>query len=494
MSAIPFKQLPSNIRVPLFYAEVDNSQANSAASTQRALIIGQITAAGTATPNVPVQSQGVGDAASVGGLSSMLHLMTQAYRLNDSFGEVWYLPLSDATGAAAAAGTVALTGAPTANGTLSLYVAGTLVAVPVLTTQTTAQIATALAAAINTATNAPVSASATTSTVTVTALNKGVCGNDIDMRMNYRGIAGNEITPAGLTVTITPMAGGTLTPSLSAALANLGDMTFDFIACPYNDSVSLDALKGLLNDSTGRWSWSAQQYGHFFAAARGTVGTLTTLGTARNDQHGSIMGFYDSPTPNWIWAAALTGAAAVSLRADPGMPLQTLAIQGVLAPPLASRFVLTDRNTLLYDGISTFIVGGDGTVAIENLITTYQKNAFGSPDNSYLEVETLYTLAYVLRYLKSIVTTKYGRVKLSDNGTRIAPGSGVVTPNMIRADLIAGYRTLETAGLVQNGTAFKNGLIVQRNSQNSSRVDILWPGTLINQLRIFGLLAQFRLQ
>ena len=494
MSTIPFKQLPANIRVPLFYAETDNSQANSSAATQRALIIGQITAAGLATPNIPVLSQGLADAAAAGGPGSMLHLETLAYRLNDSFGEVWYLPLSDAASATAATGTIAFMAAAAANGMLSLYIGGALVTMPVLPTQTTAQLATALAAAINATPNLPVTAAAATSMVTVTALNKGTCGNEIDLRLNYRGVAGGEQLPTGLAATITQMAGGTLTPSLAAALANLGDLSFDFVVCPYNDAASLDAIAAALNDTVGRWSWSAQLYGHAFTAKRGTVGALTTFGVTRNDQHATVLGFNDSPTSSWIWAAASAGAAAVSLRADPATPLQTVVIQGVLAPPLASRFQLTDRNTLLYDGISTFIVGSDGSVAIENLITTYQKNGFGSPDDSYLEVETLFTLAYVLRYLKGVVTSKYARVKLADNSARLAPGSNVVTPNMIRADLIAAYRTLEDAGVVQNGDAFKAGLIVQKNSRNPNRVDILWPGTLINQLRIFALLAQFRLQ
>ena len=43
---IPFKTIPANLRIPLFFAEVDNSQANSAQANQRALIIGQITASG----------------------------------------------------------------------------------------------------------------------------------------------------------------------------------------------------------------------------------------------------------------------------------------------------------------------------------------------------------------------------------------------------------------------------------------------------------------
>jgi phage tail sheath gpL-like len=494
---IPFKQIPQQIRVPLFYAEVDNSQANSATLNQRALIVGQVTAAAIAAgtvPNVPVISQGVADAASVGGQGSMLHLMTQAYRANDTFGEVWYLPLADDPSAVAATGTVLFTAAATANGTLYLYVGGVRIAQPVLTTQTTAQLATALAALINVTPNLPVIATIASSTVTLTAINKGPAGNDIDLRLNYLGSRGGEALPTGLALTVTTMASGATAPTLTTAFGNLSNLPFDFIAFPYTDATSLNAIQALLNDTTGRWSWSVQIYGHFFAAYRGTFGAQVTLGNGRNDQHGTITGFNDSPTPSWLWAATLTAVIAVSVRADPATPVQTLALTGVLAPPLQSRFLLTDRNTLLYDGISTFFVGDDGTVYLENVITTYQKNAFGSPDNSYLEIETMFTLAYVLRALKTVVTSKYARVKLAANGTRFAAGSNVVTPNVIRADLIAQYRQLESQGLVQNGDAFKAALIVQQNATNPNRVDVLYPSTLINQLRVFALLAQFRLQ
>lgn len=496
---IPFKNIPANIRVPLFYAELDNSMANSATLNQRALIIGQVTAAAITAgtvPNVPVISQGVSDAISVGGAGSMLALMTAAYRQNDTFGEVWYLPLADDPAATAAAGSINITAPANANGTLYLYLGGTRIAQPVLTTQTAAQIATALAATINATPNLPVTAAVdgtTLSKVNITAINKGLSGNDIDIRVNYQGARGGEVLPSGLAYTIVAMTGGATNPTLTTALSNCSSMPFDFIVMPYTDATSLDALKGFLNDTTGRWSWDMQIYGHFFAAYRGTLGNQTTLGTGRNDQHGSIMGFNDSPTPNWLWAAALAGATAPSLRADPATPVQTIAIQGVLAPPIQSRFALTDRNTLLYDGISTFTVGDDGTVYVENLITTYQKNAFGSPDNSYLEIETMFTLAYVLRAMRTMVTSKYARVKLAADGTRFAQGSNIVTPSSIKGDLIAKYRELEFDGLVQNSKDFAAGLIVQQNSSNPNRVDVLWPGTLINQLRIFALLAQFRL-
>lgn len=490
---IPFKQIPANIRVPLFYAEVDNSQANTGQTTQRALVIGQMLPSGTATPNVPAISQGADDATSAGGIGSMLALMLTAYRNNDGFGEVWYLPLADDPAALAASGSLAILTPPTAAGTIYLYIGGKRIAQPVQPTQTSAQIASALATTIGATPNLPVSAAASTGTVTLTALNKGPGGDEIDLRMNYVGTPGGEVTPEGLTYTLTPMTGGATAPDMTAGLDALGDMSFDFIVCPYTDPTSLDAVKVFLDDINGRWSWQQMLYGGFFAAARGTLGTLVSIGTARNDQHGSIMGFNDSPTPAWLWAASIAGASAVSLRADPATPLQTVPLIGVLAPPVHSRFPLGDRNSLLYDGISTFTVADDGTVAIENLITTYQKNAFGQADDSYLEVETLYTLAALLRHLQIVVTSKYGRVKLADDGTRFAQGSNVVTPNIIRGDLIAAYQQDEANGLVQDSKVFAKALIVERNATNPNRVDVLWPGILIDQLRIFALLAQFRL-
>ncbi|TCK39648.1 phage tail sheath gpL-like [Paraburkholderia sp. BL8N3] len=494
---ISFPNIPQNLRVPLFYADIDPRNANTGQETQRALIIGQITTGGTGVAGVPRICQGVADAKAVGGQGSMLALMTAAYRARDSFGEVWYLPLADDGAAVAASGSLNFTSAATAAGALSLYIGGQLLSLNVSASQTPAQLATALAAAVTAAPDLPVTAAVdvtTTSKVNFTAKNKGLAGNDIDLRLNYRGTAGGEVTPTGLATTIVAMTGGTTNPTLTAALAALGDQTFDFIALPYTDSTSLDAVKAFLSTATGRWSWSQQLYGQAFAAFRGTLAACQTFGAARNDEHVSVMGFNDSPTPAWIWAADITAAAAVSGRADPAQPLQTVTLATALAPPLQSRFVLTDRNTLLFNGVSTFAVADDGTVSIENLITTYQKNSFGTADNSYLEVETMATLTFVLRQLKSVVTSKYSRVKLAANGTRLTAGNNVVTPATIKADLIAQYQTMEEAGFVQGSSQFAAGLIVEQNAQNPNRVDVLYPAVLINQLRIFALLMQFSQQ
>lgn len=497
MGDISFPNIPSNLRVGLFFADLDPSRANSGSSTQRGLVIGQISAGGMASPNVATISQGVAEAKILGGQGSMFAQMIAAYRNADSFGELWQLPLADDPAAVAATGSVSFSAQSTDTGTLSLYVAGQLVSLAVSASLTVAQLATNLVAAINARPDLPVSAAVDGSSafkVNLTAKNKGAAAGDIDLQLNYRGSLGGEVSPSGLGVSITAMSGGMTNPGLATALANLGDREFDFIVFPYTDSASLDAMKSFLSTKNGRWSWSKMIYGHAFSAFRGTLAQATTLGVSRNDEHVSILPFNGSPSPAYIWAADLAATAAVSLRADCARPLQTLALSTVLAPPLEKRFTISDRNVLLWDGMSTFTVADDGTVQLDSIVTTYQKNASGVADDSMLYVEAMFNMAYVLRQLRADVTTKFARMKLVSNDTRVTYGTNTVNPKTIEAAQIGKYKELESNGFAQNSAAFAKNIIVRQNSQNPNRVDVLYPAILMNQLRVFALLFQFTYQ
>ncbi|WP_418131691.1 phage tail sheath subtilisin-like domain-containing protein [Morganella morganii] len=487
---VPFATIPQNLRTSLFFVEFDNSMANTATATQRTLLIGQMLDGAAGKDSIPERITSGTQAAERFGRGSMLHTEAEAYFRNDTAGEVWVLPLADTESQTAAAGKLKITSAANDTGVISLYIAGIRVQMAVVATDTAEAIAAGLAKVINRNANLPVIASAETDTVTLTAKNKGAHGNGIDIRLNYLGLTGGESTPSGFEMTVTAMSGGNGAPDLLNGLANLKDRSFDFIVNPYTDTASLDVVKTFLAD---RWAWDKQLYGHSYGVITGTYGQLADLGEKRNDQHASLLGVNGSPSPDYQWSAAYTGAIAQSLRNDPGRPLQTLVISGVLPPDDTKILELTERNNLLHSGISTFTVDDDGTVRVENIITTYQKNAYGDNDDSYLQVETLYLLMFVSRYLRTQVTSKFGRMKLAEDGTRFAPGSAIVTPNIIRAELIAQYGFLEFNGHVQDAKGFAAGLKVERNSQNPNRVDVLWTGTLINQLRVFALLNQFRL-
>ena len=203
------------------------------------------------------------------------------------------------------------------------------------------------------------------------------------------------------------------------------------------------------------------------------------------------MGVQDSPTPPWI-LAAVTGAVDAA-EPDPARPRQTLPLPGVLAPAETDRYTREERDLHLHDGISTFIVDAGGRVLIERLITTYQVNAFSVEDTSYLDVTTMRTLAYLRYSVRARIAQRYPRYKLADNGTRFAPGQAIVTPNTLRAELIALFREWEEAGLAENIDQFKADLLVERNAGDPDRVDAIIPPDIVNQFRIFAGQVQFRL-
>jgi phage tail sheath gpL-like len=486
---INFTYYQTSNRVPGVYVEMDPSQANSGVANQSTLLFGQITATGTATPNVPFIVESVGQVQALCGVGSMLDAMAERYLARDPFGTLYLLPLADNPSGVAAHGTVTIAGPATASGTLNLYIAGQRVQCAVTNGDAATAIAANLLAAIETAPSLPVTAAVAAAVITLTALNKGEAGNGIDLRMNYQGAPGGEFAVPGVTVTIVAMSGGTANPILTNGLANLSSVPFDFIGLPYTDTTSLNAMEQFLADDVGRWSWQQMIYGGCFSAFNGTLGQCTAFGLGRNDQHMSVVAYQGMPDPAWIVTAEITASCAASLRVDPGLPLQYIATT-LQAPPVPMRWTLGERNTLLYDGMSTLREQQDNTVMIERMCTTYQKNAAGAVDNSYLDVETMYGLMFVSRDLTSHLLTRYARKKLVSDTTPILAGSNCVNAPMIKASVVMEYRALQAAGYVQNADQFAKGIIVE--DAGNGLVKILAPVDLVNQLRQIAILLQFR--
>ena len=66
---------------------------------------------------------------------------------------------------------------------------------------------------------------------------------------------------------------------------------------------------------------------------------------------------------------------------------------------------------------------------------------------------------------------------------------------MIKGELLATYRQLERAGIVENYETFlKQYLVVERDASDPNRLNTLFPPDYVNQLRVFAVVNQFRLQ
>jgi phage tail sheath gpL-like len=498
---ISFNQIPANIKVPLYWVEVDPSMAGLPVLGLRALIVGTMLPAPASqqAQDIPIAIGSQAQADAAWGQGSEISRMFRAYFANNFGNEVWGVGVETSTGASPATGTITVAGAATAAGTLHLYIAGDHVAVDVMTTDTPTTIAANIVTAVNDMFDLPVTATSTTGTVTLTSIFKSVNANDITVGMNYYGSIGGEITPPGLTLTLPTggvLAGGAGVPTFTNAITNIGDQPFEYVAMPYTDSNSLfewDQEYGFTDN--GRWGWRRELFGHVLSAKRGTMSALVTFGNTLNSGVESIMGFeVASPSPCFEWAAAYCGKAQRALVNDPARPLQTLSLNQIKCAPLQSRFDFVDLNTLASNGIAIQKAGSDNQPMIARESTTYQKNLYGVPDTAYELMTTLATLAGVLRRQKAAITSKYARCKLADDGTRFGPGQAIVTPGIIKGELIAEYALEEYNGQVEDAADFAANLLVERNTQDPNRLDVLFPPALMNQLRVFAVLAQFRLQ
>jgi phage tail sheath gpL-like len=502
---------PSTNRVPGVFASIDPSKSNTGSLNQRTLILGQMTSSGNAIPGVPILSAGVGDAVTACGVGSMISIAVERYRALDLTGELWLLPLADDNLVGAAATfSITLVGPSTAVGAIPLYINGTRTMTPVNSGDTATTMGANMATAINGYTSPagnplPVIATAAAGVVTVTARNKGTLGNQTTLLLSFGGTAAGEgqrgtTNVAGVTATIAAVTPGTIDPSIATALANLPDQPFDFICCPYADPTSTSALAAFLGDAAGRWNWSVQLFGHGFTAKNGTLSARTTWSLALNSQHISAIGAYGSPSPDWYWAVDFTAVHAVSIRSDPTLPIGGL-VQGdqlnVVAPPLQDLDNFAARQTMLFDGISSFKGDINGLVYVDRSITTYQQNASGLPDNSYLSTNTPFQLMAYIRSLETMLGSNFNQSILVADGSRIPAGSALVTSQTILFSAIAHYTAIATTGLpgapvglVQNPTVFAAG--AQAQNAGGGIVKLLLPIILGTQLIAIAINVQFR--
>lgn len=487
--SISFNAIPNDLRVPLVSIEIDNTGAvqGTAALAWKVLLIGQRLESGTVPAGQAVRVTKASQAEHFFGRGSMLADMFRMAKAANNFIETWAIALDDNAAGQAATATLSIEGAAASGGTLYLLINGLQVQVGVTTGDDAEAIAAAIVATVQANPRLPVTAAVggTPDQVVLTCRWKGLTGNDIDIRQNYYS---GEVTPPGLTLVIEDMSGGTGNPDIVAALAALGDEWWNSVVMPYTDTANLNALE---LEAVDRWGPLRMIDSIAFSAFRGTHAETGTFGSGRNGFLMSCMGTNKAPQAAYLWAAVYGVVASQSLAIDPARPLQTLVLPGILPPAKSERWNLPENNLLLHDGIATHQVAPGDVVQIQMEITTYQQDSFGSPDESYLVINTPATLSYIRYATKSRIQQRFPRHKLADDGTNFAPGQAVVTPKIIRSQLLALFGELEAKGLVENFAQYADTLIVERNADNRNRLDVLSHPDLVNQFRLMAMQIQF---
>jgi len=483
--AVSFNEMPSAYRVPGTYVEVDGSNALGAQvpEPQRILIIGYRSTTGTATQGVifPVVGPSGGDGPA-GADSQLAEMLRKFKRLNNS-ARVYGMGLDEAGGSAAASGSFTFTGTVTRETSLTVRIADVRVSTLVAVNTAAAAVAAQLQTAIAGASRLPMTSSVTTNVVTLTARHKGTAGNELTIAV--------EALPPGLTVATVQPSGGATDPDMNLAVTALDEDTYDTIV---TGIASASAMLILEAEIARRWGPLVKQPGMVLAGKAGTHGQLTTYGDTRNSQFSTVIGSGKSPTPPWVWAAQ--AAARDAQRNDtmnPNRPRHGLTLPDCEAPAKVDMFDAAQRNLLLFDGISTFKTDKSGRVTIERLITTYQLNAAGQPDATYLAIETQRNLS---RLYHEVLTlgSKYADYLLAPDG-KDPPDQGVpmVTPKLFRGELIALNDSWIRRGLTKDATGFANALIVEINELDPERLDVNMAPRLVGGLVTLPVKISFQL-
>lgn len=468
---IDFDEIPYDILQPATLVEIAPfyGDAGLFSFPTRVLLVGHKrtgTGAGTATALTPIRITRPEEAWTLFGRGAQLTEMVARFLANHRTANLWAMAVDEAAGAAAATGSLAVTGPATAAGTVSLRIGERAYHVAVAASDTATAIGAAIAAAITADTDAVVTAAADTGTVTVTYRHKGECGNSLPLLVSPD--AGDAL-PAGVAIAVTAMATGATNPTLTTVFDAIPTDWYTDIVVPWTDATSRAALSAEL---ATRYSASGQRDCHAWVGLAGTHGAVTTIGNGLNSPHITLIGAkLTSPTPPWLWASALAGAAIYNLTNDPARQLRTIELVGVLPPPAKDRWTDTEKDLALRDGLSTWSVTADGLVLLDRVVTTYQRTALGLDDRAWLDVMTVRTLTRIRYDWRAYVSALYPRHKLADDLLPVGISDAIVTPRRMHGSWSARCRLYEEVGWIEGRAETVAQSVFERDASDRNRLN-----------------------
>jgi len=516
--AISFNNIPTSLRTPGAYIEIDNSRALKGLiqNPHKVLILGQKTATG-GTANFDTLMAITRDNLADGyfGVGSVLARMCNKFKENNQNTELYAMAIGSTQSGLHAEAKMDFSGAihfdaVSQDHVYYFMINGVELAVPITSNQSGASIVTTVISLVNANSNLLPCTAAVNGTsagrVDFSAKCSGLLGNNISIIENYYGTVIpscfswklSDTTPGflggsgvgGAKSFFDSFTGGLHDPELNDAWAVIDGEQFHYIIQPYTKTDNMALIEDELDD---RFLPLEDLQGHCFTAVRDSLAGITSTGNAHNSPHVTIVGTQNAPNTAEEWAAAWGAVAAWNLNIDPARPLHFLKLQGIKPPLLADRFLRNERDVLLYDGIATWFVDPGGNVVIERSVTSYQSNALGLIDPSYLDIQTLATLGEIRFQYKARMTNRFivPRFKLADDTFPAQPGSKVARPKDVFAETVALFTLLRDKGLIENLDEFIENLVVERDITDRNRVNTLLPPDLINQFRILAGNIQF---
>ena len=483
---VDFSLVPSSAAASATYIEQvpERRSKTAAVLPQKILFFAQYNTGKTPVANVPVKILSLGDIQTRAGRGSMAAIMYEAITRTSGAVEIFWGPLVDNAGGVVATKTLTVAVTTVLAGTVSLYVAGRKITTAVTAGMTNAQIATAIAAAITANLDCSMTAEATTNVVTLTARNKGLAPQGINIALDLES---DDLAaePSGVSIAIANVTAGTTDPLLATALGLLGDMFYTVIASPYNSAVTLAEIDAAWTTRVGP---DVKRPFIAIAGYADTLANFTSALSARNSPGVTMVPVEGSPSHPWEIAAVVAGLLARNNDARPGVPVRGYKLTGVRTNPAYANWTGAQKDSIVVAGGSWTKADATGAILIGDLVTTYKTNAQGVADagDYWRFTSTLSNIQakiYSIDYL--INSSPYINAVILDDAS-ISGKSYVVRPKTLKADLIGLVDSWVENGWTKNRAAVVAGIVVEIDSVNPTRLNCYVPDVIAAGLRIIA--------
>ena len=483
--AINFNEI-FDMNIPFVYAELRKGISTTGTIKQEytALIFGQKTSDGTSVVGEVLDIFSKEEAQAKFGKTSMLYAAIKRYYDINKSVKLKVIALDDdSTNGIQSTGNITINGTASANGTLAFYVNGKSYKVAVAIGNTGAEIAVLLADKIaeyddNQFTS--VVDGTVPEKVNMTAVHFGSYGNTLKSIVNYNN---DDVTPLGLTVSISDFAGGAGDPDLitTGVQAILENNQFNLIAQPYTDNANLSLIDVALTDN---FKATELLDGFCVVGINDTVTNLTTKTDTINTAFITVVDNHSVFATGFEQASGMIALIGDIAQSNPGAGYLNKELAGFL--PLDER-IRTERNVLAGGGVATFRKQGT-KVILDRTVTTLQKDAQGialAVDDTDLRV--FLTISYV-RYTFIVRMSQYQNLNVGNDNDLFGPGVEVMTPNLYKQYLVMNYEQLVSDAVCENLEEFEASVIVEKVG---NRMDSTMKINVINVLLQQAMLIRY---
>jgi phage tail sheath gpL-like len=476
--------LAPNDPVPGRYFETNFAVGPTAAADGPVaiLLIGNKTTAGSGVvgtqvygPDTPVTAQTEGQYIAITGPGSPIHRSFLRITKVTKDIPIYFVLVAESAGAAAT-GTIVLTNAATADGTIRIWVGDESVDVSVANGDAIATIGAAMAAAVNGMTAWAVTATFAVATLTLTAKCKGTRGNFL--RYMAAVISQGVIATTVTATADTAMSGGTTADTNVTALSTVLPQRFYYIVSEAEDATQFGAVVSQVNAQAAPTTGIRQRC---VGGSIDTISNTVTVATGRNSARAELLWQKAS-----LWTPFELAANAAAIYAMEELNDETSFVEygndaqsdlnWNVPPPrdVTAWPTRTDIKTALNNGITPIAVNARGSSTyLVNRVTT--RSLSGSTTD--YRIRPAHKVTIVDKFgdaLAAKTTLQFARHKIADDLKKgQKPGGGkFVRPANYKMAIFGLIDTFVDRGLIDvtDAQQIKDETVTQREANPRTRL------------------------